>query len=856
MLSNEIRNKFIDFFKVNKHQHLPSSGLVPQNDPTLLFTNAGMVQFKDVFTGSSTIDCQRACTSQKCIRAGGKHNDLEQVGHTLRHHTFFEMLGNFSFGDYFKEEAIRMAWKFLTVELRVPVAKLIVTIHDSDDEAYAIWHDKMNVSPDKIIRCGDKDNFWSMGATGPCGPCTEIFYDHGEQYPGGPPGSEGEDLDRFVEIWNLVFMQYNRDQDGTMHKLPKPSVDTGMGLERLSAVLQGTNDNYNTDLFAGVMAKAADLGVKDVVAQKVIADHIRSCAFLITDGVLPSNEGRGYVLRRIIRRAVRHGYQQGIGEIFFYKMLDSVQEQMGGFYPELYSHAETIRQALATEEELFRKTISQGMTYFADIVKGYADGQSIPGEMIFKLYDTYGFPVDLCADLAKENGLSLDYAAFDKCMAVQKQRSRAAQEFGSEITNLNVADLVATDFTGYSTQHDSAKIIGIYAGDGKKVRGLSSEQEPGIIVVNKTPFYAESGGQIGDKGIIRSVHGSFNVATTKKIGDIFIHLGVMLNGKIALDDAVELEVDGQRSEIAIHHSATHLLHAALRQVLGQHVEQKGSLVEATRLRFDYTHSKPMDSHEQLLIEDMVNSWIRSNWSAETKIMSPQEAKAEGAMALFGEKYGNKVRVLSLGPHSLELCGGTHVKATGDCGYFIIVKETGVAQGIRRIEAFAGQAAHNYLTKQRGYLAASTALFNNCQGADLADKINGLQTDNRENIRKLKIAGSRRDAITPIEYSISKGVKLQYGYGDNLTSDEVGKVIDRYKANPGHVVVIVNLGEKGASIVVGCSRDIADKVAARSFIEALGGRGGGRPDFAQGRLVQELGQELTATELQKISTLFE
>ncbi|MGV6827414.1 MAG: alanine--tRNA ligase, partial [bacterium] len=688
--SADLRKAFIDFFVSKEHQPVPSSSLIPIDDPTLLFVNAGMVQFKETFLGREKRPYVRAVSSQRCVRAGGKHNDLENVGYTARHHTFFEMLGNFSFGDYFKREAIQYAWEFLTEVLELPKEKLWVTVFHEDDEAAKIWIEEIGVDPNRLSRCGEKDNFWSMGPTGPCGPCSEIFYDHGPEVWGGPPGTPEEDGDRYIEIWNLVFMQFNRDEAGTMTPLPKPSVDTGMGLERLAAVLQHVHSNYEIDLFQSLIKAAAQAtGTADLEQKslRVIADHIRSCAFLIVDGVTPGNEGRGYVLRRIIRRAIRHGYQLGQHQPFFYTLVDELVTQMGDAYPELKEARDQVERILKLEEERFAETIEQGMGILEESISTL-EGKVIPGDVVFKLYDTYGFPTDLTADIARERELSLDMDGFEAAMNEQRERARAANQFSAQ--SGAVLDIEGeTEFVGYDRLDNEATVVALFS-DGNSVDTLSNGQE-GMVVLDRTPFYAESGGQAGDSGQISSGQGQFVVADTQKqSGDVFVHLGKAEGGELTVGETVNCQVDAsERRATALNHSATHLLHAALRELLGDHVQQKGSLVEAERLRFDFTHFEPVSDDKLAEIERLVNAQIRENHLVETRIMALEDARKSGAMALFGEKYADQVRVLRMGDFSTELCGGTHVKAVGDIGLFKITAETGIASGVRRIEAVTG-----------------------------------------------------------------------------------------------------------------------------------------------------------------------
>ena len=709
MKSAEIRSQFLEYFQENGHTIVSSSPLIPGNDPTLLFTNAGMVQFKDVFTGEETRPYHRATTSQRCVRAGGKHNDLENVGYTARHHTFFEMLGNFSFGDYFKEDAIRFAWEFLTKRLGLPEERLWVTVHHSDQEAEDIWIQTIGVDPNRLSRLGDKDNFWSMGDTGPCGPCSEIFYDHGPDVPGGPPGSDDDDLDRYIEIWNLVFMQFEQSADGTRTPLPKPSVDTGMGLERIAAVMQHVHSNYEIDLFQALLKAAAEVThTQDLEAKslRVIADHIRSCSFLICDGVLPSNEGRGYVLRRIIRRAIRHGHKLGCDQPFFHNIVHTLVAEMGEAYAELRDNEDRIVAALKQEEAQFAKTLDAGMKVLEDAVSSLTS-KTLPGELIFRLYDTHGFPVDLTNDIARERDLELDIEGFEKAMDEQREKSRQGSSFAVEGQVRFDLD-GSTEFLGY-THLDASAVVVALAKDGEQVDALAAG-DSGIVVLNQTPFYAESGGQQGDRGSLTSANGSYQVMGTKKFGSHFGHEGKLGMGELKVGDTVNARVEGPRRQAtALNHSATHLLHAALRTVLGDHVTQKGSLVTHERTRFDFSHPQPVTAEELIAIESMVNREIRQNEVVETRVMPIEEAKAAGAMALFGEKYDDEVRVLSMGDFSVELCGGTHVARTGDIGLFKILSEGGVASGVRRIEAVTGEGALEQVVALEATLDQAAAL---------------------------------------------------------------------------------------------------------------------------------------------------
>ena len=847
--SAQIRKAFLDFFAGKGHEVVASSPLVPGNDPTLLFTNAGMVQFKDVFTGQDQRPYSRATSVQRCVRAGGKHNDLENVGYTARHHTFFEMLGNFSFGDYFKHEAIRFAWEFLTETCALPPEKLWVTIYEDDDEAAEIWLKEIGVDPNRFTRIGDKpgkkkydsDNFWSMGDTGPCGPCTEIFYDHGPEIWGGPPGSPEEDGDRYIEIWNLVFMQYDRDKDGNMKPLPKPSVDTGMGLERLAAVLQGVHSNYEIDLFQNLIKAAARLaGTEDLenASLKVIADHIRSCAFLVTDGVIPSNEGRGYVLRRIIRRAIRHGHKLGMDGAFFHKLVAPLAVEMGEAYPELTRAQAQVEKVLRQEEERFAETLDQGMQLLEEAISGLA-GKEIPGETVFKLYDTYGFPVDLTADVARERGLSVDMAGFDKAMAAQRERARAASHFDAAYGE-GVEIAGKTEFTGYEQLVDSSKIVALYR-DGQPVDELV-EGERGMVVLEKTPFYAESGGQAGDCGRLSDEGLVFEVQDTKKQGEAFVHLGLVTHGSLKTGATVQAEVDSNlRRDTAYNHSATHLLHAALRKVLGEHVQQKGSLVSAERLRFDFSHFEAMTAEELAKIENMVNAQIRANLPVDTRIMAIDEAKSAGAMALFGEKYGEKVRVLSMGDFSIELCGGTHVGRTGDIGLFKIVSEAGVAAGVRRIEAVTAQGALDWVDAQQERLERVAELVRSGR-EDAPDKVQQLLERSRKLEKELeqlksKLASSQgSDMVSQAEEV--HGIKVLAARLEGADPKGLRDIVDQLKSKLGTAAVVVAAVEgERISLVAGVTKDATDRIKAGDMLkvvaEQVGGKGGGRPDMAQG-----------------------
>ena len=838
----EIRKAFLDYFQQQEHTLVESSPLVPGNDPTLLFTNAGMVQFKDVFIGREKRGYSRATSSQRCVRAGGKHNDLENVGYTARHHTFFEMLGNFSFGDYFKREAIKYAWDFLTNVMQLPEEKLWVTVYEEDQEAEDIWLKEMQVSPERFSRCGEKDNFWSMGDTGPCGPCTEIFYDHGEEIWGGPPGSAEEDGDRYIEIWNLVFMQFNRDADGNMTDLPKPSVDTGMGLERLAAVMQNVHSNYEIDLFQALIKAASKLtGEKDLEnnSLKVIADHIRSCAFLVVDGVTPGNEGRGYVLRRIIRRAIRHGYKLGQKQPFFHKLTDELNQQMGEAYPELNKAVEHVKKVLLKEEQRFAETIEQGMKILDEAIAGLKE-KIIPGDIVFKLYDTYGFPVDLTADIARENKLELDMDAFESAMQGQRERARAASQFGSD-QSVQVNMEGKTEFTGYDRLQDGATVIALFK-NGEQAEQLDSGEE-GMVILDKTPFYAESGGQVGDHGLLKLASGGdFQVIDTRKQGgELFGHFGKLNNGSLKVGDQVTADVDAQkRKATALNHSATHLLHAALRQILGDHVQQKGSMVNAERLRFDFSHFEPISAELLNQIEALVNEQIRNNYKVETSLMDLEQAKTSGAMALFGEKYDDVVRVLSMGDFSTELCGGTHVSAIGDIGLFKITVETGIASGVRRIEAVTGENAVKLVQEEDGklYRIAQTIKAGR---DDVEDKLGQLLEKNRRLEKELEQLKSKLASAAGSDMASSateiNGVKVLATHMEGADVKALRETMDQLKNKLATAVIVLAAvdGEK-ISLVAGVTKDTIDKVKAGDLVkfvaEQVGGKGGGRPDMAQ------------------------
>jgi alanyl-tRNA synthetase len=840
MTSAEIRGSFLEFFRKNGHAVLPSSSLVPGNDPTLLFTNAGMVQFKDVFLGKDVRDYSRAATAQRCVRAGGKHNDLENVGYTARHHTFFEMLGNFSFGDYFKREAIHFAWNFITGTLGIPKDRLWVTVFTEDDEAARIWTDEIGIDPTRCTRMGEKTNFWSMGETGPCGPCTEIFYDHGAEIPGGPPGSPDEDGDRYVEIWNLVFMQYDRSSDGVLVPLPKPSVDTGMGLERVAAVMQGVHSNYDIDLFKSLIRVAAELtGTEDFESSslRVIADHIRACTFLIVDGVVPSNEGRGYVLRRIIRRAIRHGYKLGQTQPFFHKLVPSLVREMGSYYTELVSGEARATQVLAQEEIRFAETLSTGMALL-DAETAKLKSTVIPGETVFRLYDTYGFPMDLTADVARERGLTIDHAGFDAAMDAQRQRARAASKFGSA-TRDSVKLSGKTQFSGYDRLTDKGVVTALIF-DGAEVDVLRAGQE-GQVVLNHTPFYAESGGQIGDAGVLLGKGACFTVRDTQKIGGSFAHVGVLDAGELRVGDDVEAQVDKERRiAIALNHTATHLLHAALRKVLGPHVQQKGSLVAADRLRFDFSHTQAMTPEEVRQVEELVNSAIRNNAPAETKVMALDEAVAAGAMSLFGEKYDSDVRVLAIGDFSMELCGGTHVERAGDIGLFKILGESGVAAGVRRVEAVTGQMAYEWVVHTDQVLRDIAAMLRGSRD-DVDEKVRELLDRSRrleKEVQQLKskLASGQGGDLTSQAKDVG-GIKVLAAQIDGADVKSLRDAVDNLKAKLGSSVIVLATVQDGKVVlVVGVSTDLLTRMKAGEIAGAvavqIGGKGGGRADFAQ------------------------
>ncbi|EBM6968471.1 alanine--tRNA ligase [Salmonella enterica] len=845
----EIRQAFLDFFHSKGHQVVASSSLVPNNDPTLLFTNAGMNQFKDVFLGLDKRNYSRATTSQRCVRAGGKHNDLENVGYTARHHTFFEMLGNFSFGDYFKHDAIQFAWELLTGEnwFALPKERLWVTVYETDDEAYEIWEKEVGIPRERIIRIGDNkgapyasDNFWQMGDTGPCGPCTEIFYDHGEHIWGGPPGSPEEDGDRYIEIWNIVFMQFNRQADGTMEPLPKPSVDTGMGLERIVAVLQHVNSNYDIDLFRTLIEAVAkvtgatDLGNKSL---RVIADHIRSCAFLVADGVLPSNENRGYVLRRIIRRAVRHGNMLGAKETFFYKLVGPLIEVMGSAGEELKRQQAQVEQVLKTEEEQFARTLERGLALL-DEELAKLQGDTLDGETAFRLYDTYGFPVDLTADVCRERNIKVDEAGFEAAMEEQRRRAREASGFGADYNAMIRVDS-ASEFKGYDHLELNGKVTALFV-DGKAVEAINAGQEA-VVVLDRTPFYAESGGQVGDKGELKGAGFTFAVDDTQKYGQAIGHLGKLSAGALKVGDAVQADVDeARRARIRLNHSATHLMHAALRQVLGTHVAQKGSLVSDKVLRFDFSHNEAMKPSEIRQVEDLVNAQIRRNLPIETNIMDLDAARAKGAMALFGEKYDERVRVLSMGDFSTELCGGTHASRTGDIGLFRIISESGTAAGIRRIEAVTGEGAMATVHAQSDRLNDIAHLLKG-DSQNLGDKVRAVLERTRQlekELQQLKDQAAAQESANLSSKAVDlNGVKLLVSELAGIEPKMLRTMVDDLKNQLGStVIVLATVVEGKVSLIAGVSKDVTDRVKAGELIgmvaQQVGGKGGGRPDMAQ------------------------
>ncbi|QIY08347.1 alanine--tRNA ligase [Plesiomonas shigelloides] len=845
----EIRQAYLDFFQSKGHQVVSSSSLVPGNDPTLLFTNAGMNQFKDVFLGLDKRPYTRATTSQRCVRAGGKHNDLENVGYTARHHTFFEMLGNFSFGDYFKHDAIRYAWEFLTSPqwLALPKEKLWVTVYASDDEAYDIWAKEIGIPEERIVRIGDNkgapyasDNFWQMGDTGPCGPCTEIFYDHGDHIWGGPPGSPEEDGDRYIEIWNNVFMQFNRQADGTLLPLPKPSVDTGMGLERITAVMQHVNSNYEIDVFKALIAKAAEVtGATDLESKslRVIADHIRSCAFLVSDGVMPSNEGRGYVLRRIIRRAVRHGHMLGAKDTFFYKLVGTLIAVMGSAADELQQQQALVEKVLRLEEEQFARTLERGLALL-DGALAELQGDVLDGETAFKLYDTYGFPLDLTADVCRERNITVDEAGFEKEMKAQRERAQAANNFGADYNSMIRVD-GQTEFHGYTTTAHQGQVVALFR-EGQSVEQLHAGEEA-IIVLNETPFYAESGGQVGDSGLLLANGVEFMVTDTQKYGQAFGHVGKLMSGSVTVGDTLQAEVDAaRRQSIRLNHSATHLLHAALRKVLGEHVAQKGSQVSADALRFDFSHLEAMKAEELREVERLVNAEIRRNHSVQTDVLDLDEAKAKGAMALFGEKYDEKVRVLTMGDFSVELCGGTHAARTGDIGLFRITSEGGVAAGVRRIEAVTGERAIAFTERQQEQLDEAAGLVKS-DAFSVAEKVRGLLDRSKQlekELQQLKDKLAAQESADLVHNAIEvKGKKLLVSLLKNGDAKALRTMVDDLKNQLGSGIVVLGLAQDDkVSLIAGVTKDLVGQVKAGELVSMLaaqvGGKGGGRPDMAQ------------------------
>ena len=845
----EIRQAFLDFFHSKGHQVVASSSLVPHNDPTLLFTNAGMNQFKDVFLGLDKRNYSRATTSQRCVRAGGKHNDLENVGYTARHHTFFEMLGNFSFGDYFKHDAIQFAWELLTSEkwFALPKERLWVTVYESDDEAYEIWEKEVGIPRERIIRIGDNkgapyasDNFWQMGDTGPCGPCTEIFYDHGDHIWGGPPGSPEEDGDRYIEIWNIVFMQFNRQADGTMEPLPKPSVDTGMGLERIAAVLQHVNSNYDIDLFRDLIASVAKVtGATDLTNKslRVIADHIRSCAFLVADGVIPSNENRGYVLRRIIRRAIRHGNMLGAKDTFFWKLVAPLIDVMGSAGDELKQQQAQVEQVLKTEEEQFARTLERGLALL-DEELSKLKGDTLDGETAFRLYDTYGFPVDLTADVCRERNIKVDEAGFEAAMEEQRRRARESSGFGADYNAMIRVD-GASEFKGYDRLELNGKVTALFI-DGKAVDSVSAGQEA-VVILDQTPFYAESGGQVGDKGELKGAGFSFAVSDTQKYGQAIGHIGKVASGSLKVGDAVQADVDeARRQRIRLNHSATHLMHAALRQVLGTHVAQKGSLVNDKALRFDFSHFEAMKPEEIRAVEDLVNAQIRRNLAIETNIMDIDAARASGAMALFGEKYDDRVRVLQMGDFSTELCGGTHAARTGDIGLFRITSESGTAAGVRRIEAVTGEGAMAMLHAQSDQLSDIAQLLKG-DSHNLGEKVRAALERTRQlekELQQLKEqAAAQESANLSSKAEEINGVKLLVSELTGVEPKMLRTMVDDLKNQLGStIVVLATVADGKVSLIAGVSKDVTDRVKAGELVgmvaQQVGGKGGGRPDMAQ------------------------
>jgi len=847
MNSSEIRNQFLDYFKGKGHAIVASSPLVPGNDPTLLFTNSGMVQFKEAFLGQEQRNYVRATTSQRCVRAGGKHNDLENVGYTARHHTFFEMLGNFSFGDYFKRDAIHFAWELLTAVYKLPQDRLWVTVYETDDEAYNLWANEIRVPPERIARIGDKpggakyqsDNFWQMGETGPCGPCTEIFYDHGPEVAGGPPGTPEAEGDRYIEIWNLVFMQFNRDEHGRLHPLPKPSVDTGMGLERVAAVLQGVHSNYEIDLFRDLIRAAArETHCKDLHhnSLKVVADHIRACAFLIVDGVVPGNEGRGYVLRRIIRRAIRHGYKLGQKQPFFHKLVPDLVSAMGVAYPELAAARERVAQVLEQEEKRFADTLENGMAVLEGALR--SEDHMLDGDTVFRLYDTYGFPLDLTADIARERGVTVDFAGFEAAMGQQRDRARAASKFGTQ-TAVEYSGQ-KTEFHGYDTLTLEARIAAIYK-EGSAVSAIAAG-DSAVIVLDKTPFYAEAGGQVGDRGQFVASRGTFHAHDTQKVqAEVFGHHGVLHTGTFAVGDMVEAKVDtAARERAACNHSATHLMHAALRKVLGPHVQQKGSLVDPDRTRFDYSHNEPLTDAQIREIERLVNEEIRRNVPVEARIMKYDDAIQAGAMALFGEKYGDEVRMLRMGDFSTELCGGTHVRRTGDIGFFKVMSESGIASGVRRIEAMTAEGALTWVQQQEASLQQAAAVLKT-PAQEVTQKIGQIVDNVRQLEKELarlksKLASSQGDDLATLAADV-KGVKVLAATLDGADAKALREAMDKLKDKLKSCALVLASSEGGkVTLIAGVSGDLTAKVKAGELVnfvaQQVGGKGGGRADMAQ------------------------
>jgi alanyl-tRNA synthetase len=839
MNSSDIRKAFIEYFTQHQHHVVGSSSLVPINDPTLLFTNAGMVPFKETFLGLEPRAYKRAVSVQRCVRAGGKHNDLENVGYTARHHTFFEMLGNFSFGDYFKREAISLAWNFLTKVLKLPAEKLWVTVYKEDDEAADIWLKELGVSPQRFSRCGEEDNFWSMGDTGPCGPCTEIFYDHGAEIPGGPPGTPEADGDRYIEIWNLVFMQFNRDKEGNLHPLPKPSVDTGMGLERIAAVVQGVHSNYHIDSFQyllnAISALTPEKVDKEHPSLKVIADHIRACSFLIADGVLPSNEGRGYVLRRIIRRAVRHGNKLHLPTPFFSSLVQPLIEILGDAYPELETHQRTIERILRQEENQFVYTLEQGLNLLQEHIKSLS-GQQIPGEVAFKLYDTYGFPVDLTGDIAREQNLLVDMEGFNRCMQQQREQSQSASQFQADYaTPVQLSE--TSIFHGYEKNTLHSKISALLS-EGKKIERISVGQKAGVILED-TPFYAESGGQVGDKGQLLSGSSVFRVDDTQRMGEAIIHYGVLISGELQLNQALTAQVDdNRRAAIRLNHTATHLLHAALKSIIGQHVHQKGSLVDAERARFDFSHFEGLTAAEIHQLEALVNEKIRTNYEVVTDVMNIEEAKKSGALALFGEKYSEKVRVLSLGDFSKELCGGTHALRTGDLGLFKITAEYGIASGVRRIEMVTGGYALDWVNQHLDLLQDIAAKLKTSPG-QISEKMSQWLQESKQQEKELSRLQSKLAAQSSNEMladvKVLGKVNLLVKKLDSVDSQGLRTVLDQLKSTLENAVIVLYTAEQGKmNVVAGVSKSILGKApTAASLVRHLCGKGGGRDDMAQG-----------------------